>query len=89
MIVGAFSGSEGRGDVWLDGEPNGRSEIGDEDKDEDSEDGSDGSDDSVGVGMADDGVMVDERSRALTNCPRYLGCVSQCLELEGASLSYI
>jgi hypothetical protein len=71
----------GRGVAWLDGEPNGRSEVGDEDSDEDSDDdkdeGREGSDDSVG-GFSG-GTIVDDRSRALINCPRYLGCDSQCL----------
>jgi hypothetical protein len=78
--------------VRVDGEPNGRSDVGDDDREDDTDDTDDTDDgcvDSVGVGGNDAGTMVDDLSRALLiNCPRYLGCVSQCLAFEGASLDY-
>lgn len=33
--------------MWVDGEPNGLSEVGDDDSEEDRDDGSDGSDEGV------------------------------------------
>ena len=75
--------------MWFDGEPNGRSDIGDDDNDEDREEGRDDSDEFVGVGGIEVGVMVSDRSRALEiNCPLCGGCISQCFKLEGASLSF-
>lgn len=64
--------------MWLDGDPNGRSEVGDDDNDEDSEDGRDGIDELVGVAGMEVGVMVSDRVRVLEmNCPLWRGCVSQ------------
>ena len=80
--------------MWVDGEPNGRSEVGDDDKEDDKEDGKDGSEEFVGVGgSVDDAVMVADQSRAAAvleiNCPLYRGWEAQCLEFVGASLSFI
>ena len=58
--------------MWVEGEPNGLSEVGEEDSEEDRDDGSDGRDEVVGVLSADECVMVADRSRALVlemNCP--------------------
>ena len=86
------SGTAGSDDVWLDGEPNGRSEFGDDDNEDDSEDGRDDKGEFVGI-VVIDAVIVDDLSRVLVlvvNCPRCRGCSSQCLGLlvVGASLRF-
>ena len=58
--------------MWVDGEWNGRSEMGDNDSDEDRDDGKDGRDEFAGVDVICEGVIVSDRSQTLvieTNCP--------------------
>jgi hypothetical protein len=62
----------GSGGVRVDGEPNGLSDVGDDDSDEDKDDGNDGKD-VVGVGGICEAVIVADRSLALVNCPRKRG----------------
>ena len=55
---------------WREGEPNGRSDVGDEDSEDDNDDSRDGRDEIVGVGGMCAVVTVADRSRvALVNCP--------------------
>ena len=42
--------------MWVEGEPNGRSEVGEEDSEEDKDDGSDGRDEVAGVLSVDEFV---------------------------------
>lgn len=75
-VSGVFCVTGGSGDVWDDGEPKGRSEVGDEDNDDDSDEGSELSEarvEFVGVGGIDVGTMVSDLSRALLNRPLILG----------------
>jgi hypothetical protein len=71
------------------GESVGQSDVG-EDVNEDTDDSEDDESEVGGIGDIDAAVIVEDRSRVLTlevNCPRCLGCVSQCFErIGGASL---
>ena len=65
------SGTAGSGDVWVDGEPNGQSELGDDDKEDDKEDGRDDKGEFVGI-VVIDAVIVEDLSQVLLlvmNCP--------------------
>ena len=71
----AFNGS---GAAWFEGEPKGRSEVGDDESEEDRDDGKEGRDEVAGVGGIDVAVMVADRSRPfrlaiVVNCPLYRG----------------
>jgi hypothetical protein len=72
------------------GESVGRSDVG-EDVNDDTDDGVDDESEVGGIGDIDVAVIVEDRSRVFTleiNCPRCLGCVSQCFaRIGGASLS--
>ena len=43
----------GSGSPWVDGEPNGRSEVGEDDNEDDKDDGRDDRDEFVGVTVSD------------------------------------